>query len=131
MSAETTPAPPPVTAAQGDLLSPDQIKLLRRAVWIMSTLLVLGLSVLIGRIIYLASGRSPQGTLSEGIATGAGMATESVLALPLNAQTRQVSLSGDRLAVHYSAPNAEGVVILDLRSGLVISRVQFNRPIAP
>jgi hypothetical protein len=55
---------------------------------------------------------------------------EARLPLPAGAAVRGVSLSGDRLLVQYEASHAGtggggGVVILDLATGKVLSRVEL------
>jgi hypothetical protein len=50
--------------------------------------------------------------------------------LPPGALVRQTSISGDRLAVQYEAPSGAGIVVLDLASGQIVSRVELA-PEAP
>jgi hypothetical protein len=38
-----------------------------------------------------------------------------------------MSLSGNRLAVHYEAPGAEGIAVLDLQTGETITSVGVSR----
>jgi hypothetical protein len=47
------------------------------------------------------------------------------LALPDGAQVRSMSLSGDRLAVHFDAPGGGGIAIVDLASGQAVSRIEL------
>jgi hypothetical protein len=117
-------------ATQGALLSNAQIALLRRAVIIMTTLLVAGVLLLIGRIIYLARGPTTQAAsaASMNAATAPGLLANVRLPLPAGAEIRQVSLAGSRLAVHHSQTGGgETITILDLATGAVVSRVAVER----
>jgi hypothetical protein len=106
-------------------LSPGQVRALKIAVVVMGVLILLGLFTVFGRIFYLASrpGRQVQ-------AASQGLKSEQRLALPPGAEVRQTSISGDRLAVHYEAPTGAGIVVLDLASGQVLSRIELA-PDAP
>lgn len=92
---------------------------LKIAVVAMGVLIVLGLLTVIGRVIYLAS-RAPAQS-----ASAAAMTTAPRLALPAGAVIRSMSLSGDRLAIHFDAATGSGIAILDLASGRTLSRVEL------
>lgn len=92
---------------------------LKIAVIGMGVLIVLGVLTVIGRIVYLAS-RGPAQSSSS-----AGLAASARLSLPAGATIRTVSLSGDRLAVHYDASTGAGIAVVDLASGRVLSRVEL------
>lgn len=114
---------PQVEEAAG-ALSPAEARLQRNLKIIVIALAVLlfaGLATVIGRIIYLASGQATQ--------PAATVATrpELSLQLPAGAQVRSISLSGDRLAVHYEAAGAEGIAVLDLRTGRPAASVGIER----
>jgi hypothetical protein len=55
------------------------------------------------------------------LSSGAG------LQLPAGAQVRSISLSGDRLAVHYEAQGSEGVAVIDLATGQPVASVGITR----
>ncbi len=122
----------------GALLSDAQIAMLRRAVIIMTTLLVAGVLLLIGRIIYLARGPATQAASSASMS--APLLADVRLALPAGAEIRQMSLAGNRLAVHHGQlggqpggqtgvqpGGGETITILDLATGAVLSRVSVER----
>lgn len=93
---------------------------LKIAVIVMGVLIVLGVLAVIGRIVWLAS------RPAAGAAGGtAAMASSVRLSLPAGATIRSVSLSGDRLVVHYDAQTGAGIAILDLASGRTLSRVDL------
>jgi hypothetical protein len=85
-------------------------------------LMFAGLAAIAGRVIYLASGSATQPA-----ALVSAMRPEQRLGLPAGAQVRAVSLSGDRLAVHYEAGGAEGIAVLDLQTGVTLTTVAIER----
>jgi hypothetical protein len=88
----------------------------------LGVLIFAGLATAVGRIIYLASAKPAQpGASSVPLSSGAG------LQLPAGAQVRSISLSGDRLAVHYEAQGAEGVAVIDLATGQPVASVGITR----
>ena len=92
------------------------------AVVTMGIMIVLGVIGLIGRIIYMANTGPRSG---PAVASGQRLAPASSLAVPAGHAVRQVSLSGDRLAIHYEGPGGGGIAVVDLATGQVISRVQL------
>ncbi len=50
-------------------------------------------------------------------------ATAKAPAKPAPAAVRHVSLSGNRIAVHYDTPAESAIVVLDLTTGAVVSKV--------
>jgi hypothetical protein len=111
----TEPAVPPMPDGPG-------VRALKILVVVMGIMMVVGIVVVIGRIVYLANQRSAQGTSI--VSSASRLAPQAQLALPAGASIRQVSLSGDRLAVYYDSPSGSGVAIMDLATGSVLSRVK-------
>ncbi len=102
-------------------VSADELRLqriMKMVVAALAFLLVAGLAVVIGRIIYLASSRATQPPAAQ-VAAGA----KQRLQLPTGAVVRTISLSGDRIAVHYEAAGAAGIAVYDLATGALISDV--------
>jgi hypothetical protein len=114
------PNPSQADAPDSGPLGPGQVRALKIAVVVMGVLIVLGLFTVFARIIYLASkpGRQVQ-------AASQVPRSEHRLALPPGAVVRQTSISGDRLAVQYESPSGAGIVVLDLASGQVVSRIEL------
>ncbi|NSL70403.1 hypothetical protein C6Y62_01040 [Hyphomicrobium sulfonivorans] len=54
-------------------------------------------------------------------------ATVAPLSLPAGAVIRSVSISGDRLAVHFEGAGAEGIAVYDLASGRPLTVVDVTR----
>ena len=111
-----TPAP------TGTEPEPPFVRSLKIAVVVMGIMIVLGLVGVIARIVYLASS-SPRS--SAGTAASARIAPATSLAVPVGHVVKQISLSGDRLAIHYDGPAGGGVAIVDLASGHVLGRLQL------
>ena len=95
---------------------------LKMVVFGLAVLIFAGLAAIAGRIIYLASGASTQPAASS-----LALRPEQILALPRGATVRSVSLSGDRLAVHYEAGGDDGIAILDLQTGRTVTSVGIKR----
>ncbi len=98
------------------------VRALKIAVVVMGIMIVLGVLTVIGRIVYLANQRSTQGASAVG---SARLAAVIKLATPAGANVRQVTLSGDRLAVHYDSAVGTAIAIVDLASGAVITRLEL------
>ncbi len=111
----TEPAVPPMPDGPG-------VRALKFAVVAMGIMIAVGFLVVIGRIVYLSNQRSTQG--SSTTSTSARLSAQAQLALPAGASIRQISLAGDRMAVHYDSPAGSAIAVLDLTSGTVLSRVQ-------
>ena len=98
--AETGRAPGPAP-----IMTPTQLRALKIAVLGMGVLLVLGFLVIVGRIVYLLGRPSASADVS-----GRPVQIE----LPRDAVIRSQSLSGQRLSVHFEAPDGAGFAIIDL-----------------
>lgn len=88
----------------------------------LALLIFAGLAAIVGRIIYLASATSTQPAVAS-----LAIRPEQILALPAGAEVRSVSLSGDRLAVHYEAGGVDGIAILDLQTGQATTSINIQR----
>lgn len=111
----------PAAREPHDISEPDarQVRILKIVVISLGILLLLGFAVVIGRIAYLAT--------QPGRGIGAAPALEDVtVALPPGAVIRQTSVSGDRMTVHYESPQQAGVIIVNLTTGRIVSRIGFQ-----
>lgn len=121
---EAAPAARPAAA-----LSAAEARLQRNLkiiVTVLGVALFVGLAVVVGRIIYLASAAPAQpGAQTAGAAGAPGPAFS--LQLPAGAQVRSMALSGDRLAVHYEAASGEGIAVIDLRTGRPAASIGIER----
>lgn len=83
-------------------------------------LIVAGIVAVVMRIIYLSS--TPSTQRGDGEATEARAGAIERLSLPPGAAIKSVSVSGDRLAIHYDGPSGSGVAVVDVASGAVLRR---------
>ena len=118
-------------AGDGDDPTADtaQIRALRIAVIVMSLLLVIGFITVIARIIYLASKPAAQPASAVTAPSHTGPATlmpDIALPLPPGAAIAGTAMDGVRLSVHYTTPGGGGIVVLDLETGRVLSRVRLT-----
>jgi len=93
--------------------------ILKLVVIALGILLVAGLAIVIGRIIYLASARSTQPVVSSMVSSN------QTLQLPPGSEVRSVSLSGNQMAVHYAMPEGSGIAVLDLATGRKATHVSI------
>lgn len=109
----------------GAILSDQQIARLKVAIVVMTAVLVIGVITLIGRIIYLASNRTDAAATPP--AAASILKPEAAVALPPGHDVKSIGMSGNRLVVHHVGPTGDGVVILDLTTGQVASRIAIRR----
>lgn len=116
-------------------LTAGQVTALKFAVIAMGLMIVAGLAAVVGRVIYLASGPAKQagnvtGGANYSASAGSGSSSQRAAALarmtlPAQATVRTLALSGDKLAVHFDGPAGTGIVIVDIHSGAVVSRIDL------
>jgi hypothetical protein len=86
-------------------------------------LIIGGLAAVVLRIMYLSANPQPQQSSVEiGPRVQVGSTDAALLSLPEGAVIKSLSLSGDRLAVHYETGGKNGIAILDVASGAVLRR---------
>jgi hypothetical protein len=124
----TVQAAPPATAGGASDTREIRIQRLLKAVVIFLALTLLaGLALVVGRVIYLASSTRMQASQDVSVASPTlAIRPEQTLGLPAGAQVRSVSLSGNRLAVHYEVGSASGIAILDLQTGRTVTNVSIE-----
>jgi hypothetical protein len=109
----------PAAVTSTEAFSAKQLRFLKLAIVVMTTILVLGFAAVIGRIVYLVATSAP--SPSKGTTLPASMRLE----LPRDAHVRSLSLAGDRLAVHYESPQGSGIAIVDLAAGQSLSNIEL------
>ncbi len=103
-----------------------QMRKLRLAVIGMGAVLLLGFATVIGRIVYLLN--RPAVDAANVAATTVGAPPSDIrLALPAGASVRNLSLLGNRLAVHYDAPSGPGIAIVDLATGRAVQTIAIGQ----
>jgi hypothetical protein len=137
MQASDVAAAPASGAAEAAEASPEQRvqRILKFIVVTLAILMFAGLLATVARVIYLASAPVAQPATAALTSTATPAPTpvptpairpEQSLALPAGAQVRSVSLSGNRLAVHYDVGSASGIAILDLQTGRTVTNVAIE-----
>lgn len=87
-------------------------------------LILAGLAAVIVKIIYLSSAPPAQLAKQAAVGNAASVALAGDrLDLPAGAVVKSVSIGGDRLAVHYEAPDGAGIAVVDIASGAVLRRL--------
>ncbi|MEM8973556.1 MAG: hypothetical protein AAGD43_15975 [Pseudomonadota bacterium] len=103
-------------------LSPAGVAALKFAVVGMGVLIVVGLVLVVGRIIYLAS--KPK---ADNRSQPSTLAAEATVSIPTNARPVRTSTDGSRLSILYRGPGEKfGVVIVDLTTGRTLSHVKIG-----
>ena len=123
----TSPANDDDTPIPGTVFTPRGVRVLKIAVIVMGVLLVGGFVAVLAAIVYKA------GQLGEGEETASPPPAEiSPAAAPVSgeafslgdgAEIVSMALDGDRLALQVKGPQGSEIVVLDLRTGAVVSRV--------
>ena len=138
MQASDVAAAPASGAAEAVEASPEQRvqRVLKFIVVTLAILLVAGLLATVARVIYLASAPVAQPATATLTSTTTPAPTPAIrpeqsLALPAGAQVRSVSLSGNRLAVHYEVDSTSGIAVLDLQTGRTVTNVAIEAKPAP
>ena len=125
------PAPREAQPAAGEQ-NPALVRALKIAVAGMGILILAGLAAVVWRIVHLSSSPKPAPlapALSQPAAApgaAAELTPELMLELPQGAAVRSVTLSANRLAVHYEAPGGSGIAILDLETGRTLTRIRLG-----
>ncbi len=103
-------------------LSPAGVAALKFAVVGMGVLIVVGLVLVVGRIIYLAS--KPKADNRSQTST---LAAEATVSIPTNARPVRTSTDGSQLSILYQGPGDKfGVLIVDLKTGQTLSHVKIG-----
>jgi hypothetical protein len=107
---------PVVTAPSRDT---GAVRVWKIVVLALGVLLVLGFFTVVAQLVYLAARPKPVSAPAPGIFSPS-------LELPPGAHVRALSLSGDRLAVHYDAPAGGGIAVVDIASGRTVARIPLQ-----
>ena len=118
---------PDNTPLPGSVFSPRQVRLLKIAVIVMGILLVGGFAFVMAAIVYQAShlgqGKARKATAP---APDAVPGPEMSLAIPPGSTVTSLSLDGDRLALYLNSSVEPEIVVIDIATGKVISRVKLK-----
>lgn len=117
----------PRPGAPAPMFSDAQMRKLKIAVVGMGVLLLAGFTLVVGRIVYLLNRPSvDQPSLQEVDAARVPSGPSVRLVLPEGAVVRHISLSGNRLAVHFDAQSGSGIRILELSTGRPIQQIDLT-----
>ena len=107
----------------GTVFTPRQVRILKVVVIVMGVLLVGGFALVLGAIVYQASN---VGKSAARVNAAMDPALETLLAIPPGAQIRHMATGDGRLVIHLEAGGAGEIVILDINSGQVLSRIRLR-----
>ncbi|MGV1015104.1 MAG: hypothetical protein ACOYB4_09060 [Methyloceanibacter sp.] len=113
---------PDNTPLPGTVFTPRQVRLLKIAVIVMGILLVGGFAFVLAAIVYQASQISKSDTAL--IPATSGIAVE--LAIPSDATVTSLALDGGRLALHLQSSEGPEIVVIDLATGKVLTRIKLK-----
>ncbi len=116
----TAASEPDNTPLPGTVFTPRQVRALKIAVIVMGILLVGGFAFVIAVIVYQAS-RVGQASSPASIEQG-----EAELAIPSGATVTSLALDGDRLALQLNSSAGPEIVVIDITTGKVISRISLK-----
>ena len=110
--------------------APRLERILKIVVAGLAILIIAGLAAVVWRMVELAS--SPKATAGKpgaaisAVAPAQTLLAEAELSLPPGAVVRSIALDGNRLAVHYEAPNGSGIALIELDTGRTLARVRLT-----
>jgi len=116
---------PAAGADGGAMLAAGGVRALKIAIAVMTVLIAAGLAAIAWRLVALAGKPAGHALPSAGATGGHAIVPQVRAELPAGAVVRTMALGADRLALHYDAPAGAGVLIVDLASGAVLSRVDL------
>lgn len=103
-------------------LSPAGVAALKFAIVGMGVLIIVGLLLIVGRIIYLAS--QPK---TDSKTARPALTAEATISLPPGARPIRTSVDGSQLSIIYQIQSGQfGVMIVDLQTGQALSNVKIE-----
>ena len=116
------------TPLPGTVFTPRQVRILKIAVIVMGVLLVGGFAVVIAAIVYQASKLGDKETRAPATAPVSApvRAVEGAFVLPDGGRIVSMDLDGPRLALHVKSPEGSQIVVIDIATGRVLSRVGLS-----
>lgn len=124
------------TALPGSVFNPRQVRILKVVVITMGIMLIGGFALVISVIAYQAIhlGEDKESGLDKNSGPDKPLAAVSTvlpgdvseLAIPAGATVVSMALDGDALALHLTSSAGAEIVVIDLTTGKVISRIKLN-----
>jgi hypothetical protein len=116
---------PDNTPLPGTVFTPRQVRVLKIVVIVMGILLVVGFGLVMAAIVYQAS-QLPDKDAPQAHAAAVSPEAQTELALPPGAKVTSLALDGDRLALHLESSAGPEVVVVDIGTGQVLSRIKLK-----
>ena len=113
------------TPLPGTVFTPRQVRKLKIAVIAMGVLLVGGFAFVMAAIVYQAS-KLGEEEAAPASAPVTAAAVEGAFVLPDGGRIVSMDLDGNRLALHVKGPETSEIVVIDVATGQVLSRVGLN-----
>ncbi len=102
-------------------LGPAGLRALKIAIAVMTIMIFVGLAMVAVRIVQLSS--QPKTTSHTPVSP---QQNRIAAPLPPGAKVTTMALSGDRLAVHYKSAGTASILIIDLKSGKSLTRIDLT-----
>ena len=119
----TVASDPDNTPLPGTVFTPRQVRVLKLAVIVMGALLVGGFAFVMAAIVYQAS---ELGEKQGSAAPAAVPRPETSLVIPEGATVTSLALDGNRLALHLQSSTGPEIVVIDVTTGKVLSRIELK-----
>ncbi|XSG83489.1 MAG: hypothetical protein ACPW61_06840 [Methyloligella sp. ZOD6] len=117
------------TPIEGSAFTPRQVRILKIAVIVMGVLLVGGFLLIIATIAYRATQlgvkKTDKPTETEQMSSAPRPEAFGV-AVPDGAEIADMAVDGDRLALHLKTRSGNEIMVIDLTSGAVVSRIRLK-----
>jgi hypothetical protein len=117
---------PDNTPLPGTVFTPRQVRILKIAVIVMGILLVVGFGLVMAAIVYQASQLPDKTSQTPKHAAAVSPGPQTELAIPQGAKVTSLALDGDRLALHLESSAGPEVVVVDIGTGKVLSRIKLK-----
>ena len=117
---------PDKTPLPGTVFTPRQVRGLKIAVIVMGILLVGGFAIVVAGIMYQASMLGEKNTAAPAPPVTVLPGVQAEVAMPQGATVTSMALDGDRLALHLTTSAGPEVVIIDVTTGKVVSRIKLK-----
>lgn len=117
MAADTEPL-------EGSVFKPHHVRMLKIAVIVMGILIFAGMAVLVAGLMHQASKAGKRGAVSEAALPAAGGIVN--IKTGKAAGVKAVTIEAGLVAVHLQGPEGNEILLIDGKSGRLISRIVLN-----
>jgi hypothetical protein len=114
------------TPLPGTVFTRRQVRVLKIAVIVMGILLVVGFGLVMVAIVYQASQLPDKESQAPARAAAVPLEAQTELAIPPGAKVTSLALDGDRLALHLESSAGPEVVVVEIGTGKVLSRIKLR-----